>query len=71
MALQMDKCCSFNLPIHNVVFVRLREVDPGADDASCADIQACRKSKQWRVAKADSIMALTARSRLDILRNRS
>jgi hypothetical protein len=31
-ALQMDKCCSFNLPSHNVVFNRIRDVDLDADE---------------------------------------
>jgi hypothetical protein len=31
MMLQMGKCCSFNLPIHNVVFNRIREVDLDVD----------------------------------------
>lgn len=32
MMLQMDKCCSFNLPIRHVVFNRIREVDFDAYD---------------------------------------
>ena len=34
MMLQMDEFCSFNLPIHYVVFNRVREVDFDADDRS-------------------------------------
>lgn len=32
MMLQMDKWCSFNLPIRYVVFNRVREVDFDADE---------------------------------------
>ena len=31
MTLQIDEFCSFILPIHNVVFNRIREVDFDAD----------------------------------------
>ena len=49
MALQMDKCCSFILPLHKVVFNRIRKVGLMPTNRSRADIQICRDPKQWQV----------------------
>lgn len=41
VTLQMDKGCSFNLPIRNVVFNRVHEIGLVADERKLAGVQAC------------------------------
>jgi hypothetical protein len=43
ITLQMDDCCSFILPIHNVVFDRIREVDLEADTQNVLLFKRARK----------------------------
>ena len=45
MMLQMDNCCSFNLPIHNVVFNRIREVDLDVDDRGLCGYASRKRSQ--------------------------
>lgn len=43
MMLQMNKCYSFNLPNHNVVFIRVREVDLDVDERVLCSHASMRK----------------------------